>query len=271
MSNGPLRVVFCSSGGLHGALVLARLIACQRLEVVGVVRSTRVRGASDGVLRGALRHWRASGLRHALYLWGSTTLAEMFMDCGPVPPVAVQAQRRGVPVLATRDVNDAEGLAFVRDRRPDLLVSAFFNQRIGEPLAALPAAGAVNIHPSRLPELRGVDPVFFAMLRASPTWGVSVHRVAPELDAGDLLVQESCPAQDGLSVFAATARLYARGAELLIGALDRIAAGEAGSPQPPGGSYDSWPTRAQVAALLGTGRRLVEWRELRALGVSPPR
>jgi methionyl-tRNA formyltransferase len=271
MSSQPLRVVFCSSGGLHGALVLARLIACPRLQVVGVVRSTRMRGARDGVLRGALRHWRASGLRYALYLWGSTTLAEMFLAGSAAPPVTVQAQRRGIPVLATRDVNAAEELAFVRDRQPDILVSAFFNQRIGEPLAALPTAGAVNIHPSRLPELRGVDPVFYAMLRGSPNWGVSVHRIAPELDAGDVIAQEACPAQDGLSVFAATAQLYARGAELLVGALDRIAAGEPGNPQPRDAGYDSWPTRRQVAALLASGRRLIRWRELRALGVKPPR
>src|SRR5574341_430421 len=106
MFNQPLRVVFCSSGGLHGALVLARLIACPRLRVVGVVRSTRVRGVRDGLLRGAFRHWRGSGLRYALYLWGSTALAELFMERGPVPPVTAQAQRRGIPVLATRDIND---------------------------------------------------------------------------------------------------------------------------------------------------------------------
>ncbi|HEX4781989.1 MAG TPA: hypothetical protein VH301_14595, partial [Usitatibacter sp.] len=48
---------------------------------------------------------------------------------------------------------------------------------------------------------------------------------------------------------AATARLYRRGADLLVENLARIAAGEPGAAQEGEGCYDSWPARRDVAAL----------------------
>jgi hypothetical protein len=51
------------------------------------------------------------------------------------------------------------------------------------------------------------------------------------------------------------------GAHLLLKSLSKI--GEA-KPQPGPGNYDSWPSRAQVAALRAKGVRLVRLRELLA-------
>ena len=53
MSEARLRTVFCTCGGLFGALVLRRLRACDRLEICAVVRSTRVLDPKFGFLRGA--------------------------------------------------------------------------------------------------------------------------------------------------------------------------------------------------------------------------
>lgn len=46
----------------------------------------------------------------------------------------------------------------------------------------------LNLHPSLLPYARGKDPNFWAIVEESP-FGVSIHHVTPEIDAGDVAFQ----------------------------------------------------------------------------------
>lgn len=235
-----VRIALCTSGGYPAAAVLERLLASSRLQLAGIVHSTRILSPRYGFLRGVWELYRRSGARYTLYLGLAS---------------APRLRAGGVPVLRTRNINENKEL--IERLAPDLLVSAFFNQRIGQQLAAIPRWGAVNIHPSLLPAFRGVDPVFFAKLRGSPALGVSVHRISPELDRGNILSQKEFPSVPRESVLAGTTRLYRAGAELLIDSLDAIVAGASGTPQADGGNYDSWPSRAQVAELRRKGVRLV--------------
>jgi methionyl-tRNA formyltransferase len=46
---------------------------------------------------------------------------------------------------------------------------------------------AVNFHPSPLPEGRGPYPIIRAMLEKRASWGVTCHRLVPEIDQGEIL------------------------------------------------------------------------------------
>ena len=258
MGRGPIRVLFCGCDGLFSALVLRRLLVCDGVEVVGVVRSTRLLRPGYGFLRGAWHQVRQSGIIYALYLWMVTSGVEVLSRCS----LRRLVRSHGIPILATRNLNDSIGLAFVARAQPDVLISAFFNQRIGDEVLGLPGMGGLNIHPSLLPEFRGVDPVFFARLRGAPEMGVTVHRLERRLDMGRILVQQplEIPAAD--SVFRTTARLFAVGGHLLAAALVNPLSRQAGYPQPESGSYDSWPSADQVRLLLRRGGALVRLRDL---------
>jgi len=266
----PPRLLLCTSGGLFGTLVLQRLLASPAVSVAAVVKSTRVLHPRQGWLQGALSLLRRSGLRYALYLGAATGGAELLGRWRGQPAVDVAARLRDLPVLATPDLNDLPGRDFVARPAPDLLLSAFFNQRVGEALCAIPSLGAVNIHPSLLPHFKGIDPVLHARLRGSQDLGVSVHRISPAFDAGALLAQAPVAIDPAASLLAATAQLFDRGAQLLLDTLPLLQAGFAGRPQPPGGSYDSWPTPAEVRAYRRAGHRLLRMDDLRR-GFPPAR
>ena len=221
-----MRVVLCTMGGLPGRAVLRTV--SPSVQVAGIVRSTRW---------DTWRHLRRSGVRYTDYL-GCATLGRLDAS----------------PVHATGDCNDAATRAFIERLDPDLVVTAFFNQRL------LTARKAVNIHPSLLPALRGVDPVFYARLRGLPL-GATVHRLTGELDAGPVLAQREAGLLPGESVLGATVRLYAMGARLLLDSLQTLDRAE---PQRGAASYDSWPARGDVAALRRSGVSLVSWRDLLA-------
>jgi methionyl-tRNA formyltransferase len=260
---GPprLRTVLCTCGGLYGALVLRRLRACQSLEICAVIRSSRVIEPRFGFIRGAVEQIRRSGLRYALYLWCATTLADWLCGVTDIGAVPTRAAKR-VPVYTTRNINDAQGLQFLSACAPDLLVSAFFNQRVHAPALALPKRGCLNIHPALLPEAKGVDPVFQSLLHGSPPLGVTVHFMSPELDAGRIVAQRSIEGGARSSVFALTARLYAQGAELLASAMESIVGGATGTPQNGIGSYQSWPTGGEVRELRARGGALLHLADL---------
>jgi methionyl-tRNA formyltransferase len=260
---GPprLRTVLCTCGGLYGALVLRRLRACERLEICAVIRSSRVIEPQFGFIRGAVEQIRRSGLLYALYLWCTTTLADWLCSVTGIGAVPTR-NAAGTPVYTTRNINDAQGLEFLAACAPDLLVSAFFNQRVHAPALALPKQGCLNIHPALLPEAKGVDPVFQSLLHGSPPLGVTVHFMSPELDAGRIVAQRSVEGGARSSVFALTARLYAQGAELLAVAIESIAGGATGTPQSGTGSYQSWPTGREVRQLRARGGALLHLADL---------
>ncbi len=263
-----LRTVFCTSGGLYGALVLRRLRASDRLEVCAVIRSTRVLDPKFGFLRGAAAQVRQSGVAYALYLWCATTVTDWL--CALAGACAVPS--RGVPapggipprlrVLTTRNINDPESLKFLEACEPDLLISAFFNQRVHGAALAVPTRGCLNIHPSLLPAAKGVDPVFQSLLHGAPPLGVTVHFMSAELDAGRIVAQRAVEIAKNSSVFAATALLFREGAELAAAAIESIAHGASGHPQSGVGTYQSWPTRREVRALRARGGKLLRLADL---------
>jgi methionyl-tRNA formyltransferase len=259
-----LRVVYCTRGGIFGALVLNRLQACEQIEVCGIVRSSRMFHPRLDAFRGALAYIGRSGVSYALYLLYATTIADLLCKSGSVECVPTRSRPGGPPVHITRDINDPVSLSFLSDCAPNLLVSAFFDQRLHEPALGVTSHGCLNIHPSLLPEFRGVDPVLQARLRGADV-GVTVHYMTPVLDQGAILAQRPISPDDHASIFATTATLFSTGAELLVSQIERLQRSDRGSPQPSGGSYQSWPTRSDIRALRTGGGALLRLADFKLL------
>ncbi|HVW68154.1 MAG TPA: formyltransferase family protein [Steroidobacteraceae bacterium] len=78
-----------------------------------------------------------------------------------------------------------ENLRDLGDKGCDALVVASYEWRVPEWRAFLPYA--VNFHPAPLPHGRGPYPMPAAILESAATWGVSCHKIEPEIDRGDIL------------------------------------------------------------------------------------
>jgi len=71
----------------------------------------------------------------------------------------------------------------------DLLVSWFWTRRLPAEWLALPALGGIGAHPSLLPRHRGPNPYFWAIDEGDAETGVSIHRLTPAYDDGDVLLR----------------------------------------------------------------------------------
>jgi hypothetical protein len=62
--------------------------------------------------------------------------------------------------------------------------------------------------------------------------------------------------------FALTGILFSEGAKLLVSQIDRVRRRERGTPQTSAGSYQSWPTRAEIRSLRTNGGSLIRLCDL---------
>lgn len=75
----------------------------------------------------------------------------------------------------------------LRGYAPDLVVVFGFNWRIPAPVLNLPRLGILNVHPSLLPRHRGPSPIPWTIRRGDPSFGISVHKMVEEVDAGPIM------------------------------------------------------------------------------------
>jgi methionyl-tRNA formyltransferase len=70
---------------------------------------------------------------------------------------------------------------------PDLIVSWFWTRRLTDRQLGHARLGGIGAHPSLLPRHRGPNPYFWAIDAGDAETGVTVHRLTPRYDDGDML------------------------------------------------------------------------------------
>ena len=137
-------------------------------------------------------------------------------------PVKEYALSQGLSVYQPTKMRDGTALALVRELHPELIVVAAYGRILPEDILNTPKYGAINVHSSILPKYRGAAPINWAILNGDAVTGVSIMYMAPELDAGDvILCRETAidPDEDAVTL---TTRLAELGAEALSEAIGQI-------------------------------------------------
>jgi len=81
---------------------------------------------------------------------------------------------------------------------------------------------ALNVHPTLLPLGRSVLPAPHVLLNHPEASGVTIHKLAERLDAGDIIAQEPLPIHEGESVETLSARIVLKARSLLTGIFEDI-------------------------------------------------
>lgn len=136
-------------------------------------------------------------------------------ESGSFDSVDTVAARNNVPVAMVHRPLSDELADLIEDLAVDLIVVSCFPWRIPLSVCRHAKLGAINLHPSPLPRFRGPDPLFWAFQTATKQWGVTVHRVTQQLDAGPILDRRSIQIPDAVSG-AALERLCAETGSLAL-------------------------------------------------------
>jgi len=141
------------------------------------------------------------------------------------PPVKVEAERHGIPVLQPEKLRHPDAVEALRQLAPDLIVTAAYGQILPKAVLELPKFGCINIHASLLPKYRGGAPIHYAVMRGEAVTGVTIMYMAEGLDTGDMLSKVEVPIGDDDTTGSMFVKLSAAGAELLQRTLPELLAG----------------------------------------------
>jgi methionyl-tRNA formyltransferase len=258
-----IRVVFCTYPSLYSSVILKKLLSQQNIEVVGIVQSTRVFKKTGGDLANAYSFLKTVGWRYALYQFFVTTAYQTILSLLGANPFSA---RKKIKIIKTKRVNEKDIASFINHLAPDVLISAYFNQIISGDVTGIARKGAVNIHPSLLPDYKGVDPVFFGLLNQEEKYGVTLHQLEDAVDGGAVLAQKAfVPEKKCLCTITKT--LFCLGGDLAIQYINALASNnddiQPGVSQEEKGRYDSWPSKKNNKAFIATKNKYISWYCLR--------
>jgi methionyl-tRNA formyltransferase len=198
-------------------------------RVVIVTRIAPVLAGFDAVVRAAGHEPVALlTMRDADGRYGNLPdTGELVLSAAPGLDVLLPARRSTIaPLLASVE--------------PDLVICMGFPWKIPPEALAVPRLGWLNGHPSLLPRHRGPLPVAWAIREGDEEIGITFHRMDAELDTGPILAQRRYPLGELQPPDTFYPELGVVVGEALGEALERLAAGDEGTPQEEGGSYETF-------------------------------
>ncbi|MSU74289.1 methionyl-tRNA formyltransferase [Candidatus Kaiserbacteria bacterium] len=140
-------------------------------------------------------------------------------------PVKTIALEHTIPLM-TPEKLDSEVIAAIRAYECNYGICVAYGKIFPEALIHAFPKGVLNVHYSLLPKHRGATPLEAAFLAGDIETGVSIQRMVKELDAGDILAQETTRIAPGETASELRPRLIAMGATLLTTTLPAFERGE---------------------------------------------
>lgn len=152
------------------------------------------------------------------------------------PPAKQWALENGLSYVQPPRINNCQGRELIAAAGPDLMLVVEYGRILNPALLAIPPLGAVNVHASLLPALRGAAPIEWAILKGFDRTGVSTIFIDQGMDTGDIILQRSMEIQPGENSGQLRKRLTALAGDLLPETVRMVFAGNAPRiPQPETG------------------------------------
>jgi len=146
------------------------------------------------------------------------------------------AALRGISIW-DQPAKSPSSAAWAKAFAPDVLLSLHYRNLIPKQILELAPLGAVNLHPSLLPNYRGTNSVAWVIINGESETGFTFHRMDERFDTGPILLQEKLPICSDDTAFSLFHRQIVRAMARLETVIERMIAGDPGSTQPDGGSY----------------------------------
>lgn len=150
-------------------------------------------------------------------------------------PVSVGgiARRLQYPVWPAERVRELALAEWIRGEQVDLLLNVHSLYIVRPEVLDALRLGAFNMHPGPLPRYAGLNCVSWAIYRDEKEYGVTIHRMEPALDTGDIVYQALFAVEDSDTPVSLSIKCMKAGVPLLMklvetatrdpGALPRLA------------------------------------------------
>lgn len=134
------------------------------------------------------------------------------------PPVKTKALELGLKVYQPEKASEISSLI---TGEIDFVVTAAYGEYLPEKVLKMPKKDALNVHPSLLPKYRGATPMQSALLSGDIVTGVSIIRMAKEMDAGEIFAQNEMEIDSQIKYPELEEECSRIGAQLIVEVLQR--------------------------------------------------
>ena len=168
-------------------------------------------------------------------------------------PVHLFAQSQGIEARTPARLNGAEAQDAFRALDLDGAVVVAYGLILPLAILQAPRLGCFNVHASLLPRWRGAAPIQRAIMAGDAETGVTIMQMDAGLDTGPMLLSARCAIGPEDTSGLLHMRLSQLGADLMVQALDAIAAGSLRPrAQPESG--------VTYAAKISKDEARIDWR-----------
>ena len=138
---------------------------------------------------------------------------------GPIKQFAV---KNSIPVLQPAKLSDLVFIDELRSFNSDLFVVIAYGKILPKEVLSTPKLFCVNVHGSLLPKYRGAAPINWAILNGDKKTGVTIIKMNPYMDAGDIISQEELIIREDDTAVTLREKMAEAGAELLLKTIQSI-------------------------------------------------
>lgn len=143
------------------------------------------------------------------------------------PPIKVRAVDAGLPVHQPEKPKKE----LWPDLSPDVVIVIAYGHILKSDILEWPKQACINLHASLLPRYRGAAPINWALIEGETETGITSMLMVEKLDAGDVLLQRSCPITDNDTAETLHDRLANLAADVCVETLEEVSRGGL-SPKP---------------------------------------
>ncbi|WP_294324219.1 formyltransferase family protein [uncultured Chryseobacterium sp.] len=101
----------------------------------------------------------------------------------------------------TSDFRSIDFINKIIHLQPDVICICHFQKLISNEIIKIPKFGCLNLHPSLLPEYRGMAPQHWPIINGENKTGITVHFVDDGIDTGNIIVQKELDIKSSEYVF----------------------------------------------------------------------
>lgn len=170
------------------------------------------------------------------------------------PPVKEMALMHSIPVYQPNTLKDDRAEEIIKSYNPDLLVVIAYGKILPQSILEIPPFGAINIHASLLPKLRGAAPIQWSIINGDKVTGITTMQMDKGLDTGDILVQDECEIKEDETSGELHNRLAKLGAITLMKTLEKIKKGTIEKVKQD-------DTKHTIAPILSKSCSPIDWAE----------
>jgi methionyl-tRNA formyltransferase len=175
------------------------------------------------------------------------------------------ALERNIDIFTTENINDDKTYKYLKDIKPDVILSNNFHQIIKEKVLKLAKNGCINIHPGKLPLYRGLLPHFWSMVNKDTEGGVTLHYIDKGVDTGGVILEENIKISKKESFYKVWTKTADVGSRLLKKYFRNLRKGKEIKAKPERKdrkvNYFSFPTKKAFSKFKSHGFSLYKFKD----------